>query len=133
MVGEPARAEPTAPGVTSPRNTGEPRRSAGTVTTLPRLDLLSRVAAGAGDLGGLELDRFRAVARSLSRGAVETGEEVVVGDLSRWPDHDPSAATGMGLVSYASVPVRAPDGGVIGAVCVGDVRRRRWTPAQRAC
>ena len=85
-------------------------------------------AEGAGDLGR---ERFLVVARSLSQSLLETGDGVFFGDLSRRTDQDASAAAGTGLVSFAGVPVRAPDGGVVGAVCVGDVRRRRWTPGQR--
>ena len=153
MAGESAGGEPADPGDESRGSADEPRPPASTGPSLPPLDRLSRVAASAldvpaacvwllqpGDLalvggaegaGDLGRERFLVVARSLGQSLLETGDAVFFGDLSRRTDQDASAAAGTGVVSFAGVPVRSPDGGVIGAVCVGDVRRRRWTPGQR--
>ena len=90
--------------------------------------------APVGDAGGAgnDQERFLAAARSMSQRVVQTGEGIFIEDLSRQADlAAESAATEIGLAAYASVPVGERGGRAVGAVCVGDVRRRRWTPAQR--
>ncbi|MFC4062923.1 ATP-binding protein [Planomonospora corallina] len=62
---------------------------------------------------------------SLLRRVEEAGAPLVVCDARpglRWPGAEPAAP------AWAAFPIRAPDGEVLGALCVLDVRPRRWEP-----
>ncbi len=64
---------------------------------------------------------------------VRDGVPFVVTDARHHPDVATNAAiTDLGVVAYAGVPLRAPDGQVLGALCAIDVHPRVWTPAEVA-
>jgi EAL domain-containing protein (putative c-di-GMP-specific phosphodiesterase class I) len=68
------------------------------------------------------------VAMSLCRFVVERDAPLVVHDAADHPAFaDHPAHTDLGVVSYAGVPVRSPDGPVLGALCVLGWTRRCWT------
>ncbi len=80
-----------------------------------------------------EPERWRVpvgLASSFCQHVVTTGEPLVVGDARVHPlVRENRATTEAGIVAYASVPLRAPDGAVIGSVCVVDFEPREWSAA----
>jgi EAL domain-containing protein (putative c-di-GMP-specific phosphodiesterase class I) len=68
------------------------------------------------------------VALSLCRFVVERDAPLVVHDAATHPAFaDHPAHTEFGVVSYAGVPVRSPDGPVLGALCVLGWTPRHWS------
>lgn len=83
-------------------------------------------------LDGAELGaRQLAVEESLCRYGVSTGRDLLVPDTrldERTRDTRPVKA--MGVLAWASVPIYAPGGEVVGSFCIGDVQRRDWTESE---
>lgn len=83
--------------------------------------------------GVFALTRRIAVADSLCRRVVASGEPVWLGDTGA----DPAAARAavvsyLGIGSFAGVPLRGVDGAVVGSICALDHGPREWTVGQRA-
>ena len=78
-----------------------------------------------------ELGR-EAVARSLCRYVVEADAPLFVGDAREHPlvRGDPAVAERR-VAACAGFPLRTPDGHVLGALCVLDLRPRHWTDEDR--
>lgn len=81
---------------------------------------------------GLEVaeigERQLPVEESLCHYGVSTGNRLIVADTR--VDARTRATTpvrSMGVQAWASVPIRAPGGEVVGSFCVGDVRTRDWS------
>jgi signal transduction histidine kinase/PAS domain-containing protein len=90
-----------------------------------------RFVGAHGLAGPLAASRRILVTESFCQDVVASGAEVMVGDTGEDPRSRPSAA-GANIVvkAYMGVPLHAPGGEVVGAVCVVDVRTREWTPAE---
>lgn len=73
------------------------------------------------------LDRSTPVSQSLCAIVADEGRRLEMGDgrrhrrLRRHP-----AVRALGIRAYLGLPLRLPDGSRVGAVCVADVRPRRW-------
>lgn len=68
---------------------------------------------------------------TLCRHLLRTGGEVVIGDTRAGPAPGATAMVErLGIAAYAAVPLRLPDGAVIGCFCAVDVRPRAWTEAE---
>jgi sigma-B regulation protein RsbU (phosphoserine phosphatase) len=72
-------------------------------------------------------DRLGRAGQSLCQYVIDSGDKLVINDarrdrrtLTRWPVEP-------GVVAWAGFPVRAPDGRVVGALCVADHVPRRWS------
>ncbi|WP_165865759.1 PP2C family protein-serine/threonine phosphatase [Vallicoccus soli] len=77
----------------------------------------------------------RTVARehAICRHVVAGGRALAVPDAREHPLMSGSRAVqALGLVGYLGLPVTDDHGRVLGAVCVGDRRRRDWTPEETA-
>lgn len=73
-------------------------------------------------------ERQLPVQESLCHYGVSTGSDLFVADTrqdERTRDSTPVKA--MGVLAWASVPIRAPAGEVVGSFCVGDLRTREWS------
>ena len=71
------------------------------------------------------------LAASYCKHAVAADEPVVVEDTRSDPRvRDNPATEELGIAAYAGVPIRNPEGQVLGTLCVYDHRPRRWTPAE---
>lgn len=71
--------------------------------------------------------------RSFCQYVVMNDAPLLVGDARTHPVLSSSPAVLEGaLVAYAGFPVHAPDGEVLGALCVMDLVPRTWTPAHRS-
>lgn len=65
--------------------------------------------------------------RSFCRQVVARGEPLVIRDATSEPAHAGNAAIGtFGIVAYLGVPLRAPDGRVVGSFCVAEASARAW-------
>jgi phosphoserine phosphatase RsbU/P len=66
--------------------------------------------------------------RSYCRKVIDSGRELLIEDARLDPDPDPDCFTEAdGMVAWAGVPLRDPDGRIVGALCVADRRPRQWT------
>lgn len=72
------------------------------------------------------------VRRRLDRAVVDGAGTVRVDDTGADPRVDPADAAGSRLRSYLGVPLREPDGRVIGSLAVADHQVRRWTARDAA-
>lgn len=67
--------------------------------------------------------------RSFCRQVVSREAPLVIPDARADPEHAGNAAiAGLGIVAYLGVPLRAPDGHVVGSFCVADSVPRDWRP-----
>ena len=65
---------------------------------------------------------------SFCRHVVAAGEALVVEDARNHPLVDDNLAIrDLGVVAYAGVPVRSPDGHVLGSLCAIDAEPRPWS------
>lgn len=88
------------------------------------------VPSGYGSGGQQEELTESPISHSLCKYVVANDAPLVVGDARTHPhlSSHPAVLDGL-VVAYAGFPVRAPDGEVLGALCVIDVVPRTWTPA----
>ncbi|GAA3389570.1 ATP-binding protein [Cryptosporangium minutisporangium] len=77
----------------------------------------------------LSASRRILVSESFCQDVVASGAPVVVRDASDDPRSRP-AGTGVRVGAYVGVPLRAPDGAVVGVVCAVDARPRDWSSAE---
>jgi PAS domain S-box-containing protein len=72
--------------------------------------------------------RVTPLSHSFCRHVVAAGEALVVEDARDHPVvGDNLAVRDLGVVAYAGVPVRSPDGHVLGSLCAIDAQPRPWT------
>ncbi|SHN47346.1 sensor histidine kinase [Cryptosporangium aurantiacum] len=76
----------------------------------------------------LSASRRILVTESFCQDVVASGAPVVVGDTGDDPRSRPSGAS-VRVAAYMGVPLRGPDGGVVGVVCAVDARTRDWSAA----
>jgi phosphoserine phosphatase RsbU/P len=68
------------------------------------------------------------VEESFCRHVVRSGRALVVEDVTTHPVTAGTATPrGLDIVAWAGVPLRSPDGHVIGTFCASDTRPREWT------
>jgi anti-anti-sigma factor len=73
------------------------------------------------------------VGEALCRHVVASGEPLLVADAREDArTRGDGAIEVLGIVGWAGHPIRSADGHVLGALCVGDRRRREWTPEHAA-
>jgi signal transduction histidine kinase len=64
--------------------------------------------------------------------ATDAGEALFIDDLRRLPDlADSAELTELGAVGLAVIPLRLPDGEVVGALCLGTTRAYAWSDGER--
>ena len=81
--------------------------------------------------GAPPADREVPLAGSYCKTTVASGEPMVVEDARSDPRvRDNPATEELGIAAYAGVPIRSPEGQVLGTLCVYDHRPRRWTPGE---
>ncbi len=88
-----------------------------------------QVFAGAAGLpAALATRRETPLSHSFCQHEVASGEPLVVNDAREHPILcDNPAIADLGVVAYAGIPLRAPDGQVLGSFCVIDFQPRAWT------
>jgi PAS domain S-box-containing protein len=73
------------------------------------------------------------LSHSFCRHVVETGEPLAVDDARAHPRVAANPAVEeMGVTAYAGIPLRSPEGHVLGSFCVMDHQSRHWTDEQVA-
>jgi PAS domain S-box-containing protein len=89
--------------------------------------------SASGLTGRLAAERGSPLSHSFCQHVVTRGEALVVGHA---PGHpvvgDNPGIREFGVMAYLGLPVRSPDGQVIGTLCAFDVKPRQWTPQQVA-
>ncbi|MFG1927386.1 ATP-binding protein [Cryptosporangium sp. NPDC048952] len=88
-----------------------------------------RFAGAFGLVGPLAESRRILVSESFCQDVVARGEPVVLRDTADDPRCRPAGA-GVRVGAYMGVPVRGPNGAIVGVVCAVDGRPREWTPAE---
>ena len=80
--------------------------------------------------GPVAVDRSTPISQSLCAIVTDEGRPLAMEDgrRHRWL-RTHAAVRGLGIRAYLGLPLRLPDGSRIGAVCVADVRARRWGAA----
>lgn len=75
-----------------------------------------------------DAQRWGAVEESFCQYVIGSGHECIIGDArDNAMTRDNRALENMGVVAWAGFPVRAPDGAILGTLCVVDTRPREWT------
>ncbi|SHN47595.1 PAS domain-containing protein [Cryptosporangium aurantiacum] len=83
--------------------------------------------------GVFKLTRRIAVADSLCRTVVASGEPVWIADTASDPRSAGAAVVSyVGIGAFAAVPLRGSDGAVVGSICALDAVPREWNADQRA-
>ena len=86
-----------------------------------------------GEPGGATGWREMPMERSVCAAALAVRETVMVDDLSVDGLFTPSAELEeVGAVAFAAVPLGMPDGEMVGALCVGQAKKRAWSRRDRA-
>lgn len=77
--------------------------------------------------GSVAVDRSTPISQSLCALVTDSGRPLAMQDgrRHRWLRTHP-AVRALGVRAYLGLPLRLPDGSRVGAVCVADVRPRRW-------
>ncbi len=73
------------------------------------------------------------LSHSFCRHVVEREEPLVVEDARAHPlVEDNAAIEDLGVIAYAGMPIRAPDGAILGSFCAIDSEPRKWTDEELA-
>ena len=73
-------------------------------------------------------ERETPLSHSFCQHAIAARKPLIVEDARKHPVlHDNSAIRDLGVIAYAGIPLRGPDGQALGTLCVIDHEPRRWT------
>ncbi|MBB2946971.1 PAS domain S-box-containing protein [Actinoplanes lutulentus] len=103
------------------------------VALLNLVDAASQCSVSRGDGPVAPELRHLPITHSYCRHVVESGEPLVVDDAREHPLlRDNPAVHEYHAVAYAGMPVRSPDGSVLGTLCVFDTETRTWSETDLA-
>jgi phosphoserine phosphatase RsbU/P len=70
--------------------------------------------------------------RSMRQQVIDSGRELVIDAAATGRPPGPGRGESGGLMAWAGIPVRDPDGRIVGALCVADHRARPWSSSDVA-